>query len=107
MGTAKRRFSLRLTKLEAMRRRVRKEQEGIREGQGQGQVGTKLTAINQECEQLRQETNQIIQQSAHTQLRLSLMFNILKARQQAHFHKAQHLTALLRSLLNTTSFKPL
>ncbi|XP_052490558.1 uncharacterized protein LOC105792783 [Gossypium raimondii] len=72
---------------------VSKEQKSIKEGQRQ--VGAKLQAINYECGQLRRETNRIIQQTATTQIRLALMFNILKAREEGDFTKAHQLTALL------------
>ncbi|MBA0854445.1 hypothetical protein Goshw_030479 [Gossypium schwendimanii] len=73
---------------------VSKEQKSIKEGQRQ--VGAKLQAINFECGQLRRETNRIIQQTTTTQIRLALMFNILKARKEGDFAKVHQLTALLR-----------
>ncbi|XVF77994.1 hypothetical protein PTKIN_Ptkin14bG0092700 [Pterospermum kingtungense] len=73
---------------------ISKEQESIKEGQRQ--VREKFEAIEGECEQLRKQTNKIIQQSANTQIRLALMFNILRAREEGDFAKATHLTQLLR-----------
>ncbi|XP_017980041.1 PREDICTED: uncharacterized protein LOC108662848 [Theobroma cacao] len=75
---------------------ISKEQESIKEGQRQ--VRAKFEAIQEECERLREETNNIIQQSAMTQIRLGLMFNILKAREEGNFAKASKLTQLLRSV---------
>ncbi|KAK8579364.1 hypothetical protein V6N13_142568 [Hibiscus sabdariffa] len=71
------------------------EQEVIKEGQRQ--VRTKIEDINEECEQLREATKQIIQQSANTQIRLAIMFNILKAREEGDFAKTRQLTQLLRN----------
>ncbi|TYI16735.1 hypothetical protein ES332_A08G274200v1 [Gossypium tomentosum] len=87
----------RLNKLKTEMKVVSKEQKSIKEGQRQ--AGAKLQAINYECEQLRRETNRIIQQTATTQIRLALMFNILKAREECDFAKAHQLTALLREIV--------
>ncbi|OMO63606.1 hypothetical protein COLO4_32294 [Corchorus olitorius] len=76
---------------------ISKDQQSIKEGQIQ--VREKFKAIEEECEQLRAETSKIIRQSANTQIRLSLMFNILKAREQGDFAKAAHLTQLLRQIV--------
>ena len=73
---------------------ISKEQESIKEGQRW--VREKFEAIEEECEQLRKETTEMIKQSAITQIRLALMFNILKAREEGNFAKASHLTQLLR-----------
>ncbi|OMO63610.1 hypothetical protein COLO4_32292 [Corchorus olitorius] len=67
--------------------------------QGQRQVQDKLKAIEDECEQLRKETALIIKQSAKTQIRLALMFQILKARQSNDFSMAAQLTQALRQLI--------
>ncbi|XP_021298822.1 uncharacterized protein LOC110427593 isoform X2 [Herrania umbratica] len=89
----KRRFK----KLKEEMKEISRQQQSIREGQRQ--VAAKFKAIEEECEQLRQETNRIIRQSANTQIRLSLMFNILKAREQGDFSKAANLTQLLREIV--------
>ncbi|XP_021298821.1 uncharacterized protein LOC110427593 isoform X1 [Herrania umbratica] len=89
----KRRFK----KLKEEIKEISRQQQSIREGQRQ--VAAKFKAIEEECEQLRQETNRIIRQSANTQIRLSLMFNILKAREQGDFSKAANLTQLLREIV--------
>ncbi|KAE8692392.1 Heavy metal atpase 2 [Hibiscus syriacus] len=70
------------------------EQEFIKEGQRR--VGAKIEEINEECEQLRGEAQQMIQQSVNTQIRLALMLNILKAREEGYFAKTSQLTQLLR-----------
>ncbi|XVF77950.1 hypothetical protein PTKIN_Ptkin14bG0088800 [Pterospermum kingtungense] len=73
---------------------ISKEQRKIKEGQKQ--VREKFEAIELECEQLRKETMLITQQSFSTQLRLALMFQILKARENHDFSKASQLTCALR-----------
>ncbi|GMI90060.1 hypothetical protein HRI_002675300 [Hibiscus trionum] len=77
---------------------IRREQNSIKEAQSQ--VRQKLTAIEMECELLQEETELMIQRSALTQLRLSLMFNILKAREEGDLAKAAQITALLRLFLH-------
>ncbi|XVE53431.1 hypothetical protein DITRI_Ditri03aG0002600 [Diplodiscus trichospermus] len=89
-------MTMKFEKLKEEMEEISKEQKEIREGQSQ--IGEKLEAIEKECEQLKDETNVIIKQSASTHIRLSLMYLILKARQQGHFAKAAHFTQLLRSV---------
>ncbi|KAK8647737.1 hypothetical protein V6N13_121464 [Hibiscus sabdariffa] len=90
----------RVVELKGEMEEISEEQKTIKEGQRQ--VGEKLEAIEEECEQLRKETDAIIRQSAHTQLRLALMFQILKARQEYDFTKAAQLTLLLREIIATS-----
>ncbi|XVE53444.1 hypothetical protein DITRI_Ditri03aG0003500 [Diplodiscus trichospermus] len=76
---------------------ISEEQKEIKEGQRQ--VREKFEAIEMECEQLRKETMLIIQQNASTQIRLALMFQIFKARENHEFSKASQLTCALRELI--------
>ncbi|XVE80850.1 hypothetical protein DITRI_Ditri15bG0013900 [Diplodiscus trichospermus] len=76
---------------------ISEEQRDIREGQRQ--VRGKLLAIESECEELKRETRIIIQQTARTQIKLALMFGILKASQQSDFATVANLTHLLRELV--------
>ena len=73
---------------------ISKEQIVIKEAQSE--VRGKLMAIEMECEILQEETKFMIKRSAFTQLRLALMFNIIKARQEGDFVKAAQITQLLR-----------
>ena len=73
---------------------ISEEQKQIKEGQRQ--VREKFEAIEFECDQLRKETNLVMQQSRSTQIRLAIMFQILKARENQEFDKAAQLTAVLR-----------
>ncbi|KAK8579361.1 hypothetical protein V6N13_142564 [Hibiscus sabdariffa] len=89
----------RVVELKVEMEEISEEQQLIK--QGQRDVGEKLEAIEEECEKLRKETDEIIQQSTQTQLRLALMFHILKARQDNDFTKAAQLTHLLREIIAT------
>ncbi|XP_022717860.1 uncharacterized protein LOC111276392 [Durio zibethinus] len=94
----------RMKKLNRRMRRLRCDMEEISEEQkkikeGQRQVREKFEAIELECEHLRKETNLIIQQSMSTQIRLALMFQILKARENQEFDKAAQLTCALREVI--------
>ncbi|XP_039030145.1 uncharacterized protein LOC120164506 isoform X4 [Hibiscus syriacus] len=85
-------------------KRLRSDMEEISEEQGkikegQRQVRVKFEAVEMECEQLRRETNMVMQQSMSTQLRLAFMFQILKARENQDFNQAAQLTAALRELI--------
>ena len=85
----------RFRRLKREMKETSKEQESIKEGQKQ--VREKFEAIEEECEELRKETNKIIQQSVITKIRLALILNILKAREEGNFAKASRLSQLLRS----------
>ncbi|KAK8545833.1 hypothetical protein V6N13_067095 [Hibiscus sabdariffa] len=76
---------------------ISKEQGKIKEGQRQ--VREKFEAVEMECEELRKETNLIMQQSMSTQIRLAFMFQILKARENHDFNQAAQLTSALRELI--------
>ena len=89
-------MNTRLVVLKMEMEEISEDQKIIKEGQRQ--VREKFEAIEEECEQLRKETKLIIQQSTHTQLRLVLMFKILKASEERDFTKAAQLTQLLRSV---------
>ncbi|KAG8502928.1 hypothetical protein CXB51_000735 [Gossypium anomalum] len=82
-------------------KRLRVEMKEISEEQKeikveQKKVREKFEAIEFECEELRKETILITQQTANTQIRLALMFQILKARQNQELDKATILTHALR-----------
>ncbi|MBA0620005.1 hypothetical protein Godav_021891 [Gossypium davidsonii] len=73
---------------------ISEEQKNIREGQRQ--VKEKFGIIESECEELKRETRLIIQQSARTQVKLAIMFRILKAREAGELNTAATLTEMLR-----------
>ena len=73
----------------------------IREGQkrikeGQKEVRKKFKEIRKESKKLKDETDLISRQSAANQLRLDLMFQIVKARADNDSAKDAHLTRTLR-----------
>lgn len=76
---------------------ISEEQKNIREGQRQ--VKEKFGIIESECEELKRETRLIIQQSARTQVKLALMFRILKAREAGELNTAATLTEMLREIV--------
>ncbi|MBA0580457.1 hypothetical protein Gorai_022673 [Gossypium raimondii] len=73
---------------------ISEEQEEIKEKQRQERE--KFEAIQLECEELKNQTILIAQQTASTQIRLALMLQILKARENLEFDKAVMLTNALR-----------
>ncbi|XWS62359.1 hypothetical protein CRYUN_Cryun06bG0004000 [Craigia yunnanensis] len=83
-----------LKRLKSEMEEISEEQKNIREGQIL--VKEKFEAIESECEELKRETRLIIQQSARTQVKLALMFRILKARETGDFSTAANLTGILR-----------
>ncbi|PPD73923.1 hypothetical protein GOBAR_AA33353 [Gossypium barbadense] len=58
---------------------ISEEQKNIREGQRQ--VKENFGIIESECKELKRETRLLIQRSARNQVKLALMFHILKARE--------------------------
>ncbi|XVE90122.1 hypothetical protein DITRI_Ditri20bG0052400 [Diplodiscus trichospermus] len=87
----------RFKRLKSEMEEISEEQKDIREGQRQ--VKEKFEAIESECEELKRETKLIIQQSARTQIKLTLMFRILKAREAGDFDTAANLTEMLRAIV--------
>ncbi|EOX96897.1 Uncharacterized protein TCM_006040 isoform 2 [Theobroma cacao] len=87
----------RFKRLKTEMEEISEEQKGIRDGQRQ--VREKFEAIESECEQLKKETKFIIQQSARTQIKLVLMFRILKAREESDSATAANLTQLLGQIV--------
>lgn len=83
-----------MRRLKVETKEIRKEQENIKKGQME--VREKFEAIQMECDELRKETELITKQTLNTQLRLVLMFQILRARETNDFNKAATLTQLLR-----------
>ncbi|CAK7355985.1 unnamed protein product [Dovyalis caffra] len=81
--------------------RLKTDMEGISEGQkrikeGQEEIRKKFEEIESECHKLKEETMNIAKQSDCNQIRINLMFGIVKARQDNNFAQADHLTQLLR-----------
>lgn len=56
----------------------------------------RYTEIERQCDELKEETKTVIKQTARTQIKLVLMFKILKARESGDFIEAATLTHLLR-----------
>ncbi|GLT52401.1 hypothetical protein SLA2020_257480 [Shorea laevis] len=90
-----------MRKLQAEMREISEDQKSIREGRKQ--IRKKFESLESECQKLHQETKLITQQSAISRDRLTLMFQILKARQNNDFPTATALTQALRDHIATQS----
>ncbi|XP_061979863.1 uncharacterized protein LOC133700374 isoform X2 [Populus nigra] len=85
-------------------KRIRADMVEISEGQkrireGQKEVREQFQEINKEAAKLKEETNLITKQSAANQLRIDLMFQILRARAENDSAKDAFLTQALRELM--------
>ncbi|XVE67545.1 hypothetical protein DITRI_Ditri08aG0169500 [Diplodiscus trichospermus] len=87
----------RLKRLKTEMEEISDEQKNVREGHRQ--VREKIDAIEYECEQLKKETKMMIQHSARTQVKLALMFRILKAREEGDSAIVARLAQLLREIV--------
>ncbi|XP_038679042.1 uncharacterized protein LOC119980424 [Tripterygium wilfordii] len=90
----KRRIKATIEQLRAEMVEIGEEQQCIKEGHSQ--VRKKYEEIEAKREQLKRETEVIVKQSASIQVRLNLMFRILKARAQNDSVVVAQLTQLLR-----------
>ncbi|XP_012463069.1 uncharacterized protein LOC105782690 isoform X2 [Gossypium raimondii] len=91
------RLSSRMKRIRSDMKEISEEQEEIKEKQRQERE--KFEAIQLECEELKNQTILIAQQTASTQIRLALMLQILKARENLEFDKAVMLTNALREVI--------
>uniref|UniRef100_A0A6N2M565 Uncharacterized protein n=1 Tax=Salix viminalis TaxID=40686 RepID=A0A6N2M565_SALVM len=80
---SERKLSRSIEKIRADMVEISEGQKRIR--QGQLEVREKFEEISVEAAKLKEETNQICKQSAANQLRLDLMFQIVKARSRERF----------------------
>ncbi|GMI67586.1 hypothetical protein HRI_000427900 [Hibiscus trionum] len=79
-----------VVEISAERQNIREEQRRVRE---------KFEGIANECEELKRETRIVVQQTARTQIKLALMFQIVKASEQADHATVSTLTHLLREIV--------
>ncbi|KAE8679209.1 Retrovirus-related Pol polyprotein from transposon TNT 1-94 [Hibiscus syriacus] len=77
--------------------KIREDQRCIREEQ-RG-IGEKFGDVRRQCHDLRLETQMIVKQSTFNRIRRSIMFSILRARQDGDFDKAAAFSGFLISLL--------
>ncbi|KAJ6287662.1 hypothetical protein OIU78_000020 [Salix suchowensis] len=94
---SERKFSRSIEKIRADMVEISEGQKRIR--QGQMEVREKFEEISVEAAKLKEETNQICKQSAANQLKLDLMFQIVKARAEKDSAKDAFLTQKLRDLM--------
>ncbi|KAJ6945876.1 hypothetical protein NC651_000831 [Populus alba x Populus x berolinensis] len=76
---------------------INEGQERIRDGQKE--VREKFEEISKETAKLKEETNIISKQSAANQVRLDLMFQIIKARSENDARRDAVLTQILRFVI--------
>ncbi|GKV36082.1 hypothetical protein SLEP1_g44254 [Rubroshorea leprosula] len=91
----------RIMELKAEMEGISQEQKRVKEGQEE--VREKLIKLGAECDQLRKETEFIFKQRAETQLRLNLIFEILKAKKDCNPSKVTNLIMHLRGLTGKQS----
>jgi len=84
-------------KLSRSVKRIRADMVEISEGQKE--IRKRFQEISEEATKLREETNVISKQSSENQLRLDLMFQIVKARAENDHAKDALLTQTLRSVI--------
>ncbi|KAK8496296.1 hypothetical protein V6N13_100144 [Hibiscus sabdariffa] len=65
----------------------------------QREIRAKFGEMERQCVRVKEETEMIVQQTARTQIKLALMFNILKAREGGNFIEAAEFTKLLREIV--------
>ncbi|KAK8479275.1 hypothetical protein V6N11_064502 [Hibiscus sabdariffa] len=76
--------------------KIREDQRCIREEQLI--IGERFGVVARQCHELRLETQVMVEQSTFNRVRLGIMVNILRARQDGEFDKAAVLTAALASV---------
>ncbi|XWS10391.1 hypothetical protein CRYUN_Cryun39dG0073700 [Craigia yunnanensis] len=64
-------------------------------------MGKRFGEVKRQCDQLRDETELIMKQSACTQIRLSLMIDILRARKDGDIDKTDTLVHFLKIVSNS------
>ncbi|KAJ6341509.1 hypothetical protein OIU78_009635 [Salix suchowensis] len=90
-------ISKRIKRIKADMVEISEGQKRIREGQRE--VREKFQEISEEAAKLKEETNLICQQSAANELKLHLMFQIIRARAENDGVKDALLTRSLRALM--------
>ncbi|XP_039003820.1 uncharacterized protein LOC120130717 [Hibiscus syriacus] len=85
-------------------RRAKAEMGKVKEEQGclrdeKRKLVTKFNEIAKQCDELKEETEMIVKQSAITRAKLLLMYGILKARESGDLVQAAILTRFLREIV--------
>ncbi|EOX94285.1 Uncharacterized protein TCM_003868 [Theobroma cacao] len=88
------RVRLQVKRVKAEMGKIREDQQRIREEQSK--IRRRSGEIESQLDLLKKETEMIIKQTASTQIKLLLMFKILKARAGGYFTEAARLTYFLR-----------
>ena len=82
-------LKVRVKQIKADMGKIREDQKYVREEQRS--IGKRFGEVKRQCDQLRDGTELIMKQSACTQIRLNLMFDILRARKDGSIDKADTL----------------
>ncbi|GKV24603.1 hypothetical protein SLEP1_g34191 [Rubroshorea leprosula] len=80
---------------------VAREQKSVKKGQEE--IRERLKTVGAECDQLRKETEIILQQRAATLLRLNPIIEVLKAKKDNNVSKVTSLILSLRDLMTKQS----
>ncbi|EOY00712.1 PREDICTED: uncharacterized protein LOC18609619 [Theobroma cacao] len=89
---------LQVERLKAETGKIREDQKCIREKQRE--LRGRFGEIERQCYQLKEATELIVKQTARTQIKLALMFKIMKARRGGDFKEAAMLTRFLRVIVS-------
>ncbi|XVF81084.1 hypothetical protein PTKIN_Ptkin15bG0128000 [Pterospermum kingtungense] len=89
--------TVQLKRVKAEMGKLKSVQQHIKEKQMQ--LKGRFEEIEMQCNQLKEEAEMAVKQTARTQIKLLLMFKILKAREAGDFIEAATLTHLLRELV--------
>ena len=92
---------LQVKRVKAEMGKIKDDQERIRDEQRK--IRGRFGKIERQCDQLKEETEMIMKQTARTQIKVVLMFKILKAREGGDFIEAATLTHFLRFVSPTLS----
>ncbi|XVF32306.1 hypothetical protein REPUB_Repub17cG0070700 [Reevesia pubescens] len=84
-------------RVKAEMRKIREDQECIRDQQRE--IRRKSGEIERQCDQLKEETEMMMMQTARTQIKVVLMFKILKTREAGDSIGAARLTQFLRDFV--------
>ncbi|XVF77989.1 hypothetical protein PTKIN_Ptkin14bG0092300 [Pterospermum kingtungense] len=95
----KKSLKVRAQRIKVEMAKIREDQICIR--QDQRNIREKFEVINFECDQLREETERIMKQSACARIQLSLMLDILKACKDGDFVKADTVAHVLKVFSNS------
>ncbi|XVE99620.1 hypothetical protein REPUB_Repub03eG0215600 [Reevesia pubescens] len=93
-------LKVKVQRIKADMGKIREDQKCIRVEQRT--IGERFGELKRQCDQLKEETDLVMMQSASNQIRLDLMFDILRARKDGDFDKAAILAHFLKLVSDRT-----